>query len=190
MSDDVKIYQPKNSKQLREDADDIQMAYEFMNHHRANGNIQKAQQLGQRLAELSPDDDTDYSEKLGEVLLHKYFTQDIRIQIRVLTMFAAQTLLQGEIKDQLLSVTAVNSMFDRLKTVAPGFAKNLVDGVAFGFYFAALKRDGVVEENVGKTFAELCDVPKNDGFINAGKSVWSIACKEVRKMIAEVDFSE
>lgn len=167
-------------------------SYAVMNSHRANKNLQKAKDLGAKLATLTPSEtDSGIRIDLSDDLPAKYLTQDILYQIKVLLVFAAETLLQSEIEDDLLSATAINAMHDKLRETAPGFFKNIADGAAFTFYCLALKKDGDLTENIGEAFAMLCSVQKNrEGFIKAGKTVWNIALEEITKEIEAVEFKK
>lgn len=189
MSDqDMKIYDGKSESLNITSA--VMSTYELMNFHREKGNLQKAKDLGTRLATLSPSDtDEGHQIDLISSLGQKFRTQDIVYQMKVLLVFAAETVLQSEIRDEMLATTAINAMHDTIRKDMPVFFRNISDSAAFTFYCLALKKRGDVAENVGEAFAMLCDVQKNtESFIDAGKTVWKKAVEGLKAEIAKVEF--
>ena len=177
---DIKIY--TKGTDLSSTAN-LSTVFEAINLHRANGNLEKAKLLGQKLATITPE-----SEKSGlsidftNILPQRYLSQDIMYQIKVLLIFAAESLLQVEIPVPQLATTAINALYDSLRETSPGFFKNISDGAAFTFYYLAMKKGGNITENIGKAFSMLCSVSKNnDGCIAAGETVWNIAVDLVEK---------
>lgn len=169
----------------------LSTAFEAINFHRANGNLQKARELGGRLATLTPESGAEgLAVDFKNVLPQRYLSQDIMYQIKVLLVFAAEALLQMEIPVPQLATTAINALYDELRTGAPGFFKNISDGAAFTFYYLAMKKGGSITKNIGEAFAMLCDVTKNNGgFICAGETVWKTAVDIVEKEIKNADFT-
>lgn len=191
MSDaDMKIYEGKSGGLSITSG--MMNAYELMNFHRENGNLQKARDLGAKLASLTPSDTDDGDEiDLFSELPKKFRTQDIAYQIKVLLVFAAETTLQSEIRDEMLATTAINAMHDKIREDKPVFFRNISDSAAFTFYCLALKKRSDVAENIGEAFAMLCNVQKNtESFISAGKTVWFKAVEELKKEISKVDFKK
>lgn len=185
---DVKIYQSKSERigmnvNLNSDFDSI-------NAHRSNGNLEKAKQLGQRLATITPSLDGDgIIVNFKDILPQKYLSQDILFQIKVLMVFAAEAFLQVDVPVTILATTAINSLHDSLRKNSPGFHKNISDGTAFTFYYLAMKKGGDLSENMGEAFAMLCNVKNKEGYIEAGKTVWNIAVDVVENEIANADFN-
>lgn len=191
MSDhDIKIYEGGSKSVNISSA--VMSTFEAMNFHRENGNLQKAKDLGKRLATLSPTDDDAKDGKgidLISGLPQRFRSQNILYQIKVLLVFAAETVLQSEIRDDILATTAINAMHDKIREDMPVFFKNISSSAAFTFYCLALKKRGDVTENIGEAFAMMCDVQKNtEGFVDAGKTVWERAIKGLKAEIAKVDF--
>ena len=190
MSDnDIKIYEGSKSVNI---SSAVMNTFEAMNFHRENGNLQKAKDLGARLATLSPTDD-DAREGKGIDLIsglpQRFRSQVIVYQIKVLLVFAAETVLQSEIRDEILATTAINAMHDKIREDMPVFFRNISSSAAFTFYCLALKKRGDVTENIGEAFAMMCDVQKNtESFVNAGKTVWERAVKGLKEEIAKIDF--
>lgn len=184
---DVKIYQSKAQRlgvrvNLNDDFDNV-------NRQRANGNLEKARQLGKRLSQLTPSlDGEGLQVNLQDMLPKKYLSQDILYQIKVLLVFEAEALLELEIPVPVLATTAINSLHDALRKSAPGFHKNISDGAAFTFYFLAMKKSGDVSQNIGEAFAMLCNVKNKEGYVEAGRSVWNLAANVIQNEIRKAEF--
>lgn len=184
---DVRIYV---SKKEMNHAGDFSGSFDTINTHRANGNIDKARHLGAVLATITPTGDEGLVVDLKSHLASKFFVQDILYQIKVLLVFACETILQMDIPVELLSNTAIASMYDAIETASPGFYSNIANGAAFTFYYLAVKKGGDLSENIGEAFAMLCGVKNKDSFIPAGKTVWNIAVDIVTKEIEKADFRD
>ena len=170
----------------------IAAAFETMNMHRANGNLQKARELGSRLATITPSfDSVGFVVSFEGILPQKFLSQDILYQIKVLLVFAAESSLQIKVPTEHLSTTAINSLYNSLEKNSPGFFKNISDGAAFTFYYLALQKGGDITKNIGETFAMLCSVHKsNEGFVSAGETVWKLAIEIIEKEINSVNFAD
>ena len=179
---DVKIYVSK--KEMNKSASEFSGNFDAVMRHRANGNIDKARRLGAALATMAPTSDGDgIFVNLRDHLSPKFFVQDILYQIRVLLVFACETLLQMELPTELLSTTAIASMYNAMEKDMPGFYSNIANGAAFTFYYLALQKGGDISENMGDAFAMLCSVKNKDSYVLAGKTVWNIAVDIIEKEI-------
>lgn len=185
---DVKIYVSK--KELNKSCE-IAAAVNDVRLHRANGNIEKARRLGEALATITPTADGDnISVNLREHLAPKFFAQDILYQIKVLLVFACETLIQLEVPCSILSTAAVAAMYEKMERLSPGFYKNISSGTAFSFYYLALQKGGDLAKNIGEAFAMLCSVKNKDSFVMAGETVWNIAVDLISKEIEKVEFEK
>lgn len=192
MADDVKIYSSKKS--LEDLTANLSTDIEALNTLRQSGDLLKAKELGKKLASLTPRIEENGGEALSvdfkKLLAPKFQSQDILFQIRVLMIFAAESLLQLEISAPQLSTTAINAMHDRLRKESPVFYKNISDGAAFTFYYLALKKGRQLETDIGEAFAMLCSVRKdNESFVEAGKTVWKAACAVIEQEIKNAQLS-
>lgn len=183
---DIKIY----TKGADISSANLSTVFEAINLHRGNGNLEKAKLLGQRLATITPESGKNgLAIDFKNILPQRFLSQDIMYQIKVLLIFAAESLLQVEIPVPQLATTAINALYDSLRETSPGFFKNISDGAAFTFYYLAMKKGGNITENIGKAFSMLCSVSKNnDGCIAAGETVWNIAVDLVEKEIKNAGF--
>lgn len=186
---DVKIYVSK--KEMNRSASEFSGNFDAVMRHRANGNIDKARRLGETLATIAPTSDGDgIFVNLKDHLSPKFFVQDILYQIRVLLVFACETILQIELPSELLSTTAISSMYHAIEEGTPGFYSNISNGAAFTFYYLAVQKGGDISENIGEAFAMLCSVKNKDSFVLAGKTVWNIAVDIIEKEIEKADIKE
>lgn len=184
---DVKIY--KSKSELNKNGSDLSSAFDAVIVHRTNGNLDKARALGETLATITPTGSGDgIIVDLKDHLAQKYFAPDILYQIKVLLVFACETLLQIEVPVSVVSTTAITAMYDRIKTLSPGFYDNISNGAAFTFYYLAIQKGGELSQNIGEAFAMLCGVKNKEGFVNAGKTVWNIAVDIVEKEIEKAGF--
>lgn len=186
---DVKIYVSK--KEMNKNASEFAGNFDAVMRNRANGNIDKARRLGESLATMTPTSDGDgIFVNLKDHLSPKFFVQDILYQIRVLLVFACETILQIELPSELLSTTAISSMYHAIEEGTPGFYSNISNGAAFTFYYLAVQKGGDISENIGEAFAMLCSVKNKESFVLAGKTVWNIAVDIIEKEIEKADIRE
>ena len=186
---DVRIYVSK--KEMNKNASEFSGSFDAVMRQKANGNIDKARKLGAALATIAPTGDGDgIFVNLKDHLSPKFFVQDILYQIRVLLVFACETLLQMELPTELLSTTAIASMYDAMEKDMPGFYNNIANGAAFTFYYLAIQKGGDISENIGEAFAMLCAVKNKESFVLAGKTVWNIAVDVIDKEIQKADITE
>ena len=185
---DVKIYVSK--KEMNKSGNDLSGAFDDVIKHRANGNIDKARKLGEILATIAPTGDGDgIIVDLKDHLSPKYFTQDILYQMKVLLVFACETLLQIEIPVSIVSTAAITAMYEKIEKLSPGFYSNISNGAAFTFYYLALQKGGDISANIGEAFAMLCSVKNKDGVVLAGSTVWNIAVDIIEKEIDKAELS-
>lgn len=192
MADDIRIYNSKKS--LEDFAANLSTDIEVLNTLRLNGDLLRAKELGKRLATLTPrldgENDGVLSVDFKKLLAPKFNSQDILFQIRVLMIFAAESLLQLEITAPQLSTTAINAMHDSLRKESPAFYKNISDGAAFTFYYLALKKGGSLESDIGEAFAMLCSVRKdNESFVEAGRIIWKESAAVIENEIKNAQLS-
>ena len=186
---DVRIYVSK--KEMNKIAGEFAGNFDAVMRQRANGNIDKAHKLGETLATIAPTGDGDgIIVNLRDHLSQKFFVQDILYQIRVLLVFACETILQMELKSELLSTTAIASMYTVLEKDMPGFYSNIANGAAFTFYYLAIQKGGDVSENIGEAFAMLCAVKNKESYVLAGKTVWNIAVDIIGKEIEKAGITD
>lgn len=173
---DIKIYVKKSMTETGEFKiinDEIQL-------HIANGNRDKAIDLGRKMAKVRPDDGMI---DLGQLNM----TSALLYQIRVLLTFMAEYSIQKKIPVEFLADTASSSMYEYLKANERGYYDNISDGAAFTFYLLALKKEGDPAENVAKQFSMLCNINWPE-IIELGKRIFTQGADFFDNMINETSF--
>lgn len=173
---DIKIYVSKK----KSEQNDFQQISDGINFNTRNGNIEKAKQLGIRLAKIKPE-----SKELG-LSCEKAATSTLYC-IRVLLTFTAEYTVQSIIDSEIISDAISSSMYNYLKSEEPGYYDNISDGSAFTFYLLALKKGGNVEKNIGEQFAQRCGTSREE-FSEMGANVFRLALNLFTKIISETDF--
>lgn len=186
MNDDVKIYKPSTNAADQHDLGDI---LESVGKQRANGNVEKARELGKKLAEITPTgENSQIRIDLKSALKPKFFAPTVLYQIMVVMIFAAEVALQLQLSSELLATTASNALHDSLRNNRGDFYRNISDGAAFSFYYLAVKKGGDIERNIGEAFAMLCSVDDNESFIEAGQTVYRLTMEAISAEIEAIGF--
>ena len=176
LEDDVKIYGNDSDRQNS----DLNRVLESMREHRQNGNIDKAKNLGRDLVNI----EIDFEKEIAP----KFLKPDIIYQMKVMLVFAAEANLQMLVYEPLLSTTAINAMYDEIQSKENGFYKNISDGIAFSFYYAAIKGNDDIAHSMGKTFAMLCSAEGNEDFAEAGTLIYKKAVEIIEDEISKAEF--
>lgn len=175
--DDIKIASfSESTRSGRENAADA-MAALFLR-HRSNGNLEKAQKLGEVLAKLLAGEGShiELMGSLGGVN---------RIHKELLCSFAVSVAIEQYLPDAVLSQMAEDTFFEEIKRLSPSLHRFINDSGAFSFYYLAYRRGGDVEHSIGKTFATLCDLDEDAVCAELGEAIYcrciSLVAQEVRK---------
>ncbi len=177
--DDIKIFHPKKTGGA---GSDLMHLAALTDAYRRNGNIEKAIKLGEKFSTIVPEEKfpADAAKLQNNEL----------VQLRALMSFAAQIALQKYMPHSMLATQAVNAMFEKLKENSPGMFQNISDGTSFTFYYLALRKQENIEEEIGKSFAMLCERADEDYFINLGVRVYAETDMYVCKAIDQAEFEE
>lgn len=175
--DDIKIFHPKKTDGA---GSEFTSLAGIMDKHRANGNSAKACILGERLADLMPEEFCPEDEK-------KLKNNEL-LQLRALMVFSAQIALHKYLPHTILSTQAVNAMFGKLEQTSPGFFSNISDGSSFSFYYLSVRKRFDVDLEIGKNFAMLCDRDDNEYFIALGRRVFNETEAKVISLIENFEF--
>lgn len=179
---DVKIFVGKAKK----DSDDSIALIEEMNAQRANGNIQKAKDLGNYLAERFLNTDELKAALEGAVGPLDY-PEKIMHQIKILIFFTAELCIDRLLPNTLLMSTATNTIYDIIVDRAGSFYTTFSDGVEYGFYYLAIKNENYVQE-MGEAFAMLCGKKGNKELEQLGKDLFTVVANEIDSLIRQYDF--
>lgn len=158
---------------------------EALDHHRQNGNMEKAKILGRKLYEIVSDDvtktelrDPDFTE--GKLL----------IKTGVLALFSTEAALNMFLPSTQLSTVAITEMHRLLaKTDSPVYEK-IMESPAYSFYFLTIRKGGDVAGEIGKAFAEHCRHEGDEKFIEEGRYIYERVLTEVQKQIHEMNFAD
>ncbi len=177
--DDIKIFHPKKNEGA---GADLAQLVALMDEYRRNGNMEKADALGRKLAELMPE--TVCPEEAEKLRNNELF------HLRTLMVFTAQLALHKYLPHQMLASQAVNALYAKLNETSPGYFANISDGSAFSFYYLAVRNKGDVVENIGKNYAKLCDKDDDAKLISLASRIFSQTDIAVCDMIDEAEFEE
>lgn len=124
---------------------------------RFNGNSAKAKALGANIVssfsyKAAPD---DLRSLAGEYGIE--FTDELLLQIKILSVFSAEYCLQRYLPSPMLSATAVGEMYEVLEELSPEFYEQLSNSSAFSFYYLCIKGlESKKSAAIGECFAMLC----------------------------------
>lgn len=179
IDDDIKIFHPKKKDGASADLAELAM---LMESYRSNGNMEKADILGKRLAALKP-------EMICPKDVEKLTTNELR-QLRALIVFTVQISLQKYLPHPMLASQVINAMYAEISDTAPGFFANISDGSSFTFYYLSVRKNRNVEESIGKNYAMLCDKDDDELLVSLGERVFALTDFKVCDMIEELEFTE
>ncbi len=177
--EDIKIFHPKKTDGAGPDLAELAL---LMDNFRSNGNMDKASELGRKLAALKP-------EMLCPKDSEKLKTNEVR-QLRALIVFSVQIALQKYMQHPMLTSQVVNAMYAEIGETAPGFFANISDGSSFTFYFLSVRKNRNVAESIGKNYAMLCDRDGDEFYESLGERVFALTDFKVCDMIEEAEFVE
>lgn len=158
---------------------------EALDHHRQNGNMEKARDLGRKLYDIVAADsarnnprDPDFTE--GKLL----------IKAGVLALFSTEAALNMYLPSTQLSTVAITEMHRLLaKTNSPIYEK-IMESPAYSFYFLTIRKGGDVAGEIGKAFAEHCRHEGEEKYIEEGRYIYETVNTLVQKQIQAMDFAE
>lgn len=179
---DIKIFKP--SKQIDKDGGVLAFV-EGMNHHRQNGNVEKAKELGTSLADLAFDD------KNKKIISDEIFlSSDIFPQVCALVLFSAEAALNYYLPSQQLSAIAINALHEVLSAKKLPIYETLISSPAFSFYYLSVRKGGTdIPGDIGEAFAMLCRREEDKMFIEEGKKIYNKLLEIVENEIVKIGFS-
>ncbi len=177
--DDIKIFHPTKKEGGAADLAELAL---LMDSYRSNGNMEKAEKLGEKLALLSP-------ETLCPKDAARLTTNELRL-LRALMVFSAQLSLHKYLPHQMLASQAINAMYSKIAKLHQGLFENISDGSSYTFYYLSVRKNKNVEENIGNNYAMLCDRDNDDFYRSLGTRVYIQTDMAVCDMIEEFEFKE
>lgn len=177
IDDDIKIFHPSKSGSAGADLAELAL---LMDKYRTNGNMEKATELGKKLADSSP-------ETICPKDAARLNTNEVRL-LRALMVFSAQISLHKYLPHQMLSSQAINSMYEKISNTHPGLFENISDGSSYTFYYLSVRKNKNVEENIGKNYAMLCGRDNDSFYESLGTKVYTQTDILVCDLIEEFEF--
>lgn len=184
---DIKIF----GKSLVDDKNEAALLLEQVNRQRANGNTEKARELGVHLAEIFLNDEeinSHIASAVGKIPSTEYVME----QVRILIVFSAQWCLSHRLPAALLSNTAVNSFYDKISQTKDVY-DDLSDGPEFSFYSLAVRQAETSAQAIGETFKKLCDRDNDESndedYVELGKRIYTKTVEEVVAIIDKFNFT-
>ena len=179
---DIKIFKPSDKS---EKDSDILACVEGMNHHRQNGNVDKAKILGTVLAESAFDDER--KELVDEVFLSK----EIFPQVCALMLFSTEAALNYYLPSQQLSAIAINSLHEKIDEQNSPIYEDVMNSPAFSFYYLSVRKGGNdIPKDIGEAFSMLCRHEGEDVFIEEGKKLYNMILELVQSKISQIGFAD
>lgn len=179
---DIKIFKP--SKQIDKDGEVLAFV-EGMNHHRQNGNVEKAKNLGAKLAERA------FDSKNKDLISDEIFlSSDIFPQVCALVLFSAEAALNYYLPSQQLSAIAINALHEVLSSKKLPTYDALMNSPAFSFYYLSVRKGGTdIPHDIGDAFAMLCRHEGDTAFIEEGKKLYNMILGVVENEILNIGFA-
>ena len=181
---DIKIFVGKSKKEN----DESFALIEEMNEQRANGNLQKAKDMGKYLAERFLNTDELRAALEGAVGSLDY-EEKIIFQIKILVFFTAELCINRLLPNALLMSTATNTIYDIIVDRAGDFYTTFSDGIEYSFYYLAVKQENYVNE-IGKAFAMLCNRKNDEQFKQLGRDLFTVVANEIDNVIRQYNFNK
>ena len=178
---DVKIFDPSKKT---EQPDDAIAFVEGMSHHRLNGNVDKAKELGVELA-LSIYDE-DQSAKLSDEV---FLSSEIFPQLCSLILFSTEAAFNYYLPSPQLSAIAINSLHEVMSRSNLPIYDEIMANQSFSFYFLSVRRGGEnIAHDIGKAFAMLCNHKDDEKFVAEGERLYNCILNDVQQKITDMQF--
>jgi len=179
---DIKIFSSEKNK--NQDGGILSFV-EGMNHHRQNGNVDKAKLLGLELGKeaMNPSNKNFLSDEV-------FMSEDIFPQVCALLMFSAEAALNYFLPSQQLSTIAINSLHEKLSESKSTIYDDVTKSPAFSFYYLSVRKGGTdIPRDIGEAFAMLCRHEGDEQFIEEGKKLYNYILNVIEEKISAIDFA-
>ena len=161
-----------------EEKDDSHETARQLEQEKANGNLNRARQLGAMMAEEVSAVEGDSPENEPALLTQR----------RILLAFAAEVGFEAFLPTSILTETAQSVFYETLSKDAPAFYEDLQESGAFSFYYLCVREGRQVEEKVGQTFASLCGKPKDAALAQEGEGLYRRFIDRVQRFVNSMGF--
>lgn len=178
---DVKIFDPSKKD---DNPSDIMSFVEGMAHHRQNGNVDKAKELGVELALAIYDE--NQTAKLSDSI---FLSAEIFPQLCALMLFSTEAAFNYYLPSPQLSAIAINSFHEVMSRNNLPIYDEIMTGPEFSFYFLSVRKGSEhIAEDIGKVFAMLCKHKDDPKFIEEGQRLYTLTLNEIQQMITDMKF--
>ncbi len=179
---DIKIF--GSGGEINE-ADVLMRIVELMKKQRANGNVERANELGKCVARqiyLPENMDLPVAEEIGKYKEN----EEIYEQIKMLVTFASEAGIHLMLDKYSVSTMSVNAMYDELIKLDDDLYDNITN--AFTFYYLVLRKGGDVAKNMGHKFAKICKDEKNESLQDLGSEIYTSILAAIKNEIENMNF--
>lgn len=179
---DIKIF---GGSKIENEADVLIRIVEIMKKQRANGNMERAKDLGVTIARqiYSPE---NISSSVKEAIEQYKSDDEIYEQIKMLVTFAAEAQIHLLLEKYSVSTMAVNSLYDELIKLDEDLYDNITN--AFTFYYLELRKGGDVPALLGRRFAKLCGNGDDENLVKLGGEIFTSISDIIKEEIEATDF--
>ena len=169
-----------------EPADDGELAAREFNEQKANGNIERAYKLGDRLAALLFTTD----EILALSAAPKYAQNEaVRTNARVLFAFMVDILLENCCPGSVTARTALNEFHKCVSERSEEIYRSIVDSPAFSLYLLCARDEKMASCScIGHAFADGCGMDGDAGVATVGDELYGAFYERCAAEIRKTDF--
>ncbi|MBP5271768.1 MAG: hypothetical protein ILO43_02210 [Clostridia bacterium] len=158
---------------------------ETLDHHRQNGNVEKARALGRKLYNIVMDEET--KKEIGDP---DFAEGKLYVKTGVLAMFSTEAALNMFLPSAQLSTIAISELHRLLaKTESPIYEK-VMESPAYSFYYLNIRKGGDVATEIGKAFAMNCRHEGEEKYIAQGRYIYERILQEVQHQIDKFGFAD
>lgn len=178
---DIKIFDPSKKT---DQSGEVLSYVEGMAHHRQNGNVDKAKELGVDIA-LSIYDENQNGKLTDEIFL----SAEVFPQLCALMLFSYEAALNYFLPSQQLSAIAINALHEVMSRNNLPIYEEIKEGPAFSFYYLSVRKGGAhIANDIGKAFAMLCNKANDAQFIAEGERLYKLVLDDVQAQIESLQF--
>lgn len=173
--EDIKIF---GGKKIENEADVLIRVVEIMKKQRANGNMDRAKEMGEVIAE-----------RVYQLMTEAEIPEsnaNISDQIEKLITFTVEAELHVLLEKYSVSTVAVNAFYDKLIELDENLYNNITD--AYTYYYLVLRKGGDVATGIGKQFAKLCSAKDDQAMELSGRDIFNNVCEILKDEIEKAEF--
>lgn len=161
---DIKIAGDKPSQQIFKDNQEPQEDIaQLLHNERENGNLDKARELGKRVAV----DLYNFSVNSGE------YSKEIKQEMKVLYAFVIDYVLNNYLPNSIVSQTALSEYMTTLKNIDEDFYDHIQVSGSYSVYVLKSRKDIDLADKIGKSFAKVVDFDDDPSWVNIGSQLYN-----------------